>query len=108
MVDAATEKKLTDWLGDQREAMIDLLRTLVDHRTFIHRRNLGDFRPKCAGKHKKKFSQANEALRRETEYHTCPLGADVAAAARIPFTAHRHSVVAAHWPVAAERDNKRT
>src|SRR5712671_2633474 len=34
-----------------------------------------------------KFSQANEVLRRETGYHTCPLGADVAAAARIPFPA---------------------
>ena len=54
-----------------------------------------------------KFSQANEVLRRETGYHTCPLGADVAAAARIPFPAHRHCVVAAHWPVAAERDNKK-
>jgi hypothetical protein len=54
-----------------------------------------------------KFSQADEVLRRDTGYHTCPLGADVAAAARIPFLAHRHSVVAAHWPVAAERDNKK-
>ena len=36
-----------------------------------------------------KFSQADEVLRRDTEYHTCPLGADVAAAARIPFPAHR-------------------
>ena len=33
--------------------------------------------------------------------------ADVAAVARIPFPAHRHCVVAAHWPVAAERDNKK-
>ena len=54
------------------------------------------------------FSQADEVLRRDTGYHTCPLGADIAAAARIPFPAHRHSVVAAHRPVAAERDNKRT
>jgi hypothetical protein len=33
------------------------------------------------------------------------LGADIAAAARIPFPAHRHFVVAAHKRVAAERDN---
>ncbi len=54
-----------------------------------------------------KFSQADEVLRRDTGYHTCPLGADadIAAAARIPFPAHRHSVVAAHGRVAAERDN---
>ncbi len=52
-----------------------------------------------------KFSQADEVLRRETGYHTCRLGADVAAAARIPFPAIRHSVVAAHKRVAAERDN---
>jgi hypothetical protein len=52
-----------------------------------------------------KFSQADEVLRRDTEYHTCPLGADVAAAARISFPAHPHSVVAAHWAIAAERDN---
>jgi hypothetical protein len=54
-----------------------------------------------------KFSQTNEALRRETGYHTCPLGADVAAAARLPFPAHRHSVVAAHGPAVADRDNKK-
>jgi hypothetical protein len=54
-----------------------------------------------------KFFQANEVLRRDTRYHTCPLGADVAAAARIPFPAHRHSVVDAHGPVVAERDNKK-
>jgi hypothetical protein len=30
------------------------------------------------------FFKANEVLRRETGYYTCPLGADVAAAARIP------------------------
>jgi hypothetical protein len=48
---------------------------------------------------------ADEVLRRDTGYHTCPLGADIAAAARIPFPAHRHSVVAAHRRVAAERDN---
>ena len=52
-----------------------------------------------------KFSYADEVLRRDTGYHTCPLGADIAAAARIPFPAHRHSVVAAHRRVAAERDN---
>src|ERR1700730_9918908 len=32
----------------------------------------------------------------QTGYRTGPLGTDVAAAARIPFPAHRHSVVAAH------------
>ena len=38
----------------------------------------------------------------------CPLGADVAAAARIPpFPAHRHSVVAARGLVAAEREYQR-
>jgi len=52
-----------------------------------------------------KFSQADKVLRRDTGYHTCPLGADIAAAARIPFPAHRHFVVAAHGRVAAERDN---
>jgi hypothetical protein len=52
-----------------------------------------------------KFSQADEVLRRDTGYHTCPLGADIAAAARIPFPAQWHSVVAAHRRVAAERDN---
>ena len=46
-----------------------------------------------------KFSQADEVLRRVAEYHTCPLGADIAAAARIPFPAHRYSVVAAHRPL---------
>jgi hypothetical protein len=55
-----------------------------------------------------KFSKADEVLRGDTGYHTCPLGADIAAAARIPFPAHRHSVVAAHRWVAAERDNIRT
>ncbi len=54
-----------------------------------------------------KFSQANEVLRRGIGYHTCPLGADVAAAVRIPFPAHRHSVVDAHGLVVAERDNKK-
>ena len=44
-------------------------------------------------------------MRSDTGYHTCPLGADIAAAARIPFPAHRHSVVAAHRRVAAEREN---
>jgi hypothetical protein len=62
------------------------------------------FRPNGAGNHY--FSQADEVLRRDTGYHACPLGADIiAAAARIPFLAHRHSVVAAHGRVAAERDN---
>ena len=51
-----------------------------------------------------KFSQADEVLRRDTEYHTCPLGADVTAAARIPFPA-MHSVVASHRRVAAEKDS---
>ena len=41
------------------------------------------FRPNGAGIHY--FSQADEVLRRDTGYHTCPLGADIAAAARIPF-----------------------
>src|SRR5262249_4491903 len=54
-----------------------------------------------------KFFQANEVLRRETGYHTCPLGADVAAAARFLLPGHRHSVVAAHGLVVAERDNKK-
>jgi site-specific DNA recombinase len=47
----------------------------------------------------------DEVLRRDTGYHTCPLGAAIAAAARISFAAHRHSVVAAHRRVAAEGDN---
>jgi hypothetical protein len=47
-------------------------------------------------------------LRKETGYHICPLGADVAAAARIPFPAHGHYVVATHGPVAAEGTIKRT
>jgi len=51
-----------------------------------------------------KFSWVDEVLRKDTGYHTCPLGADITAAARIPFPAHRHSVVAAHRRV-AERDN---
>ena len=54
-----------------------------------------------------KFFHANKVLRRDTGYHTCPLGADVAAAARIPFPARRHSVVAARGLVVAERDNKK-
>ena len=41
--------------------------------------------------------------RTDIGYHTCPLGADIAAAARILFSAHRHSVVAAHQRGAAER-----
>jgi hypothetical protein len=52
--------------------------------------------------------RADEVLRSDTGYHTCLLGADIAAAARIPFPAHRHSVVAAHRRVAAERDIIRT
>jgi hypothetical protein len=51
------------------------------------------------------FSQVDEILRRDPGYHTCPLGEDIIAAARIPFPAHRYSVVAAHRRVAAERDN---
>ena len=74
-------------------------------KNFIYVRNLGDFDPKAPAIIE--FSRADEVLRRDTGYHTCPLGADVAAAARISFPAHRHSVVAAHWPVAAERDNKK-
>ena len=50
-----------------------------------------------------KFSYADEVLRTDLGYHTCPLGADIAVATRIPFLAHRHSVVAAHQRVAAER-----
>ena len=50
-----------------------------------------------------KFSYLDEVLRTDIGYHTCPLGADIAAAARIPFSAHRHSVVAAHQRAAAER-----
>jgi hypothetical protein len=57
------------------------------------------------------LSEADVFLNNHTEdqtgYHTCPLGADVTAAARIPFPAHRHSVVAAQRPVAAEWDNKK-
>ena len=54
-----------------------------------------------------RFTYADEVLRRDTGCHTSPLGADIAAAARISFPAHPHSVVAAHWPIAAERDNKK-
>ena len=72
---------------------------------FIHVRNLVISDPKAPGIIK--FSQANEVLRRETGYCTCPLGADVAAAARIPPPRPRHSVVAAHGLVVAERDNKK-
>ena len=46
---------------------------------------------------------ADEVLRRDTGCHTSPLGADIAAAARFPFPAYRHSVVVRR--VAAERDN---
>src|SRR6266511_4162822 len=70
---------------------------------FIHVRNLGF--PTQRRREFIKFSQADEVLRRDTGYHTCPLGADIAAAARIPFPAQWHSVVAAHRRVAAERDN---
>src|SRR5262245_27554706 len=52
----------------------------------------GDFRPK-----------GGRGLRTDIGYYTCPLGADIAAAVRILFPAHRHSVVAAHQRVAAER-----
>jgi hypothetical protein len=55
-----------------------------------------------------KFSWADEALRTDTLYHTCSLGANIVAAARIPFPAHRQFVVAAHRRVAAERCNIRT
>ena len=50
------------------------------------------------------FEQA-QVLRKDTGYHTCPLGADIASAARISFPAHWYSVVAAHRRGAAERDN---
>ena len=49
------------------------------------------------------FSYVDEVLRTDIGYHTCPLGADIAAAARILFPTHRHSVVTAHQRVAAER-----
>ena len=52
-----------------------------------------------------KFSWADEVLSTDTGDHICSLGANVAAAARIPFPAHRHFVVAAHRRVAAEREN---
>jgi len=71
----------------------------VPSQNFIHVRNLVISDPKAPGIIK--FSQATDVLRKETGYHICPLGADVAAAAHIPFPAHRHSVVAAHGPVAA-------
>jgi hypothetical protein len=54
----------------------------VPSQNFIHVRNLVLSDPKAPGIIK--LSQANEVLRRDTGYHTCPLGADVAAAARIP------------------------
>jgi hypothetical protein len=50
-----------------------------------------------------KFSYVDEVLRTDIGYHTCPLGADIVAAACIPFPAHRHLVVAAHRRVAGER-----
>ena len=49
--------------------------TVVPSQNFIHVRNLMISDPKVPGIIK--LSQANEALRRETGYHTCPLGADV-------------------------------
>jgi len=60
-------------------------------------------RVSCRGCRGQSFEQA-PVLRSDTWYHTCPLGADIAAAARIPFPAHRHSAVAAHRRVAAERE----
>jgi hypothetical protein len=44
-------------------------------------------------------------VRGDIGYHTDPLSADFAAAVRTPFPAHRHSVVAAHRRIGAERDN---
>ena len=41
-----------------------------------------------------KFSYGDEVLRTDTGYHTCPLGADIAATALILFLSHWHSVVA--------------
>ena len=83
----------------------DLLKKMpVPSQNFIHLRKLIDF-PDPTAPGIIKFSQANELLRREKGYHTCPLGAAVAAA-HSPFPAP-HSVVAAHGPVAAERDNKK-
>src|SRR5262249_46595987 len=64
----------------------------------------GASRPKAPGS----FFKAKEVLRRETGYCTCPLGADVAVAARIPtFPPHRHSVVPARGLVVAERTIKK-
>ena len=77
----------------------------VPSQNFIHVRNLVISDPKAPGIIK--LSQANEALRRETGYHYLPFGRGCRAAARSPFPAHRHSVMAAHVPVAAERDNKK-
>jgi hypothetical protein len=57
----------------------------------------------CRGCRGQSFEQA-PVLRSDTWYHTCPLGADIAAAARIPFPAHRRSAVAAHRRVAAETE----
>src|SRR6266566_5785943 len=39
---------------------------------------------------------AAQVLRRDTGYHTSPLGADIAAVVRIPLPAHRYSVGAEH------------
>jgi len=63
----------------------------------------GQRRVFCRGCRGQSFEQA-QVLRSDTGYHTCPLGADIAAAARIPFPAHRHAAVAAHRRVAAERE----
>jgi hypothetical protein len=66
--------------------------------------DLGNFRLQAPGIIK--FSWADEALRRDTRYHTCLLGADIAAAARIPFPAPSALCRGcAHRRVAAERDN---
>jgi hypothetical protein len=51
------------------------------------------------------FLTGKRCMSRDTGYHTEPLSVDFAAAARIPLLAHRHSVVAAHGRIGAERDN---
>jgi len=55
-----------------------------------------------------KFSQANEVLRRETEYHTCPLGA---VSVRRPVLPLAGPIGILSWLrtglVVAERDNKK-
>ena len=57
----------------------------------------------CRGCRGQSFEQA-PVLRSDTWYHTCPLGADITAAARISFPAHRRSAVAAHRRVANNAD----